>query len=267
MIRASVAGVAGRMGIRVLSLLVKDEGFTVVGALEAPGHPTLGQDAGLAAGIGETGVKITSSREEAFAGADGVIDFSVPEATLENARHLAREGGKAIVIGTTGLGPLQTQELHKTAASLACVYAPNMSVGVTVMFEAAARLAKLLGEDYDVEIVEMHHKHKVDAPSGTAMKLATVVAEALSRDLSEVGRFERHGATGERPPGEIGIQAVRGGDVVGEHRLFFLGRGERIELAHVATSRDNFALGALKALKWVHGKPPGMYSMKDVLGI
>ncbi len=266
MIAVALAGAAGRMGSRVLSLLARDDRFRLVGALERAGHPALGSDAGIAAGVGEMGVRLTSSLSEAFAEAEGIIDFSSPEATIESARYAARNG-KPMVIGTTGLDNDQTRELERLAEAFPCVFAPNMSVGVNVMFEIARRLAELLGDDYDVEIVEMHHRHKVDAPSGTALRLAQVVAEALSRDLNRVGRFERYGAIGHRLAGEIGVQALRGGDVVGEHTLYFLGSGERVELAHRAMSRDNFARGAIRALEWVVGKEPGLYSMRDVLGI
>jgi 4-hydroxy-tetrahydrodipicolinate reductase len=254
------------MGSRVLRLLSEDKEFCIVGATEREGHPRAGWDAGQAAGIGDIGVRLSTDIEVAAASADGIIDFTTPEASLDAARY-ASETGKAMVIGTTGFSPEQVALLRTLAKRFPCVYSPNMSVGVNVMFKVAGLLAELLGEDCDIEVMEIHHRHKVDAPSGTALGLAEAVSSALSRDTAEVLRFERHGKVGERKRGEIGIQALRGGDVVGEHTVYFFGSGERIELTHRATSRDNFAAGALRALKWVVGKPPGLYSMKDVLGI
>ncbi|MEM4407436.1 MAG: 4-hydroxy-tetrahydrodipicolinate reductase [Candidatus Caldarchaeum sp.] len=266
MISVAVTGAAGRMGSRILRLLSEDKEFQIVGATEREDHPRVGWDAGQAAGIGNIGVRLSTVIEDAAASADGIIDFTTPEASLDVAQYAA-ETGKAVVIGTTGFSPEQVVLLRSLAEHFPCVYSPNMSVGVNVMFKVAGFLAKLLGEGYDIEVMEIHHRHKVDAPSGTALGLAEAVCSALSWDTTGVLRFERHGKVGERRSDEIGVQALRGGDVVGEHTVYFLGSGERIELTHRATSRDNFAAGALRALKWVVGKPPGLYSMKDVLGI
>lgn len=266
MIKVAIVGVAGRMGGRLLSLLRGEEGFKVVGATEKSESPVLGKDAGLATGVGEIGVVVSESIEEAAFRADVIVDFTTPDASLTHAGYAARTG-KAMVIGTTGFSPDERKEVERLAQKFPCVMSPNMSVGVNVMFDVAGRLAKLLGSGFDVEIVEAHHRHKVDSPSGTAIKLAEVVAEALGRNLGRVARFERHGKIGERKKDEIGIQTIRGGDVVGEHTVIFFGMGERIELIHRASSRDNFAQGAIRAIRWVIGKPPGLYTMKDVLGI
>lgn len=266
MINVAVAGASGRMGTRLLSVLRDEEDFVVSGATERGGHPDIGRDAGEAVGLGEIGVKLTSDIAEAAASAQGIIDFTIPASTMANAKY-ASKNNKAMVIGTTGLSDAEKSTIGKLAESFPCVLAPNMSVGVNVMFEAAGILASLLGEGYDVEIVEAHHKHKIDAPSGTAIKLAEVIAHALGRDLNKVAKFERHGRIGQRPEDEIGIQTLRGGDVVGEHTVIFFGSGERIELTHRAMSRDNFAVGALRAMRWLVGKPPGLYTMNDVLGI
>ncbi|MGH7807348.1 MAG: 4-hydroxy-tetrahydrodipicolinate reductase, partial [Thermodesulfobacteriota bacterium] len=185
---------------------------------------------------------------------------------LKNAEY-ASITGKAMVIGTTGFKLEEQKRIRELAGSFPSVISPNMSIGVNVMFEIAKKLAGFLGDEFDVEIVETHHKHKVDSPSGTALRLGEEIAGALGRDFKTVARFERHGQIGERKKGEIGIQTIRGGDVIGEHTAFFLGQGERIELTHKASNRDNFARGAVRAVKWVVGKPPGIYSMKDVLGI
>ena len=195
-----------------------------------------------------------------------IVDFTAPESTLANARY-ASSNGKAMVIGTTGLSEDQKKELTDLAANFPCVFSPNMSIGVNVMFEATRKLAEILGDDYDVEIIEAHHKHKVDAPSGTALRLGEAAAEGLGRDFNKVARYERHGAIGERKEKEIGMQTIRAGDIVGEHTVMFCGAGERIELTHRAMSRDNFAKGVVRAVKWIPGKSAGIYTMKEVLGI
>jgi 4-hydroxy-tetrahydrodipicolinate reductase len=266
MIKVAVTGVAGRMGGRIISLLRQEQEIQIVGATEREGHPALGKDAGLVAGIGEINIRVYGKIEEAASLADAIVDFTTPAGTLMNAEYASRTG-KAMVIGTTGFSEDEQKRIKKLAENFPCVMSPNMSIGVNVMFEIARRLAGLLGDEFDVEIVETHHRHKVDSPSGTALRLGEVVAEALGRDFKKVARFERYGQIGERKKEEIGIQAIRGGDVVGEHTLIFFGFGERIELTHKAESRDNFARGAIRALKWVVGKPSGIYTMKDVLGI
>ena len=261
-----VAGAAGRMGNRLVALLQEDKELRLVGALEAPGHPALGRDAGEAAGVGRLTVPITADAEAALGKDRILIEFSVPEASLAHARLVARQGGRA-VIGTTGFTPAQREELAAIGRSIAILVAPNMSVGVNVAFRILADMARMLGDDYDVEIVETHHRFKKDAPSGTALRMAEVVAEALGRDLAKTAVYDRHDKLAERSRKEIGIAALRSGDVVGEHTVSFGALGERLELTHRAQSRDNFARGALRAARFIATARPGLYSMQDVLGL
>ena len=263
----AVCGAMGRMGRAILAVLKeRPYGLVLAGAVEAPGHPLLGQDAFEAAGAGKAGVPVTDDLAAALAGADVAIDFTGPEGSARNA-ETAAAGGKAIVIGSTGLSPGQSARILAAASRIAVVQSPNMSVGVNLMFKVAADVARVLGEEYDVEIVETHHRFKKDAPSGTAVKLADAVAAALGRNMEEVGMYGRRGMVGERPRKEIGVFAVRAGDVVGEHTLVFGGIGERLEITHRAHSRDTFARGAVRAAAWVSGKPAGLYDMAAVLGI
>ena len=266
MIKVSVMGAAGRMGQRIIHFLSLDENVKIVGAGEVEGQPAIGADAGVLAGIGQIGVQVSSDIKVSSSEADVIVDFTSPEATLVNAAY-ASEHGKSMVIGTTGFTVEERERVEELSSGFPCVIAPNMSIGVNVMFEMTKLLARALGDDYDVEIVEAHHKHKLDSPSGTALGLGQAAAEGLGRDFSLVARFERHGKIGERKPDEIGIQTVRGGDIVGEHTVMFIGEGERIELTHRAQSRDNFAKGAVRAVNWIYGKPPGAYTMKDVLSL
>jgi 4-hydroxy-tetrahydrodipicolinate reductase len=261
-----VAGAAGRMGNRLVALLQEDKELRLVGALEAPGHPALGRDAGEAAGVGRLTVPITADAEAALDKDRILIEFSVPEASLAHARLVARQGGRA-VIGTTGFTPAQREELAAIGRSIAILVAPNMSVGVNVAFRILADMARMLGDDYDVEIVETHHRFKKDAPSGTALRMAEVVAEALGRDLAKTAVYDRHDKLAERTRKEIGMAALRTGDVVGEHTVTFGALGERLELTHRAQSRDNFARGALRAARFIATAKPGLYSMQDVLGL
>jgi len=261
-----VAGAAGRMGNRLVALLQEDKELRLVGALEAPGHPALGRDAGEAAGVGRLTVPITADAEAALGKDRILIEFSVPEASLAHARLVARQGGRA-VIGTTGFTPAQREELAAIGRSIAILVAPNMSVGVNVAFRILADMARMLGDDYDVEIVETHHRFKKDAPSGTALRMAEVVAEALGRDLAKTAVYDRHDKLAERTRKEIGMAALRTGDVVGEHTVTFGALGERLELTHRAQSRDNFARGALRAARFIATAKPGLYSMQDVLGL
>jgi len=261
-----VAGAAGRMGNRLVALLQEDKELRLVAALEAPGHPALGRDAGEAAGVGRLTVPITADAEAALGKDRILIEFSVPEASLAHARLVARQGGRA-VIGTTGFTPAQREELAAIGRSIAILVAPNMSVGVNVAFRILADMARMLGDDYDVEIVETHHRFKKDAPSGTALRMAEVVAEALGRDLAKTAVYDRHDKLAERTRKEIGMAALRTGDVVGEHTVTFGALGERLELTHRAQSRDNFARGALRAARFIATAGPGLYSMQDVLGL
>jgi 4-hydroxy-tetrahydrodipicolinate reductase len=261
-----VAGAAGRMGNRLVALLQEESELRLVGALEAPGHPAIGRDAGEAAGVGRLAVPITADAEAALTKDRILIEFSVPEASLAHARLVARQGGRA-VIGTTGFTPAQREELAAIGRSIAILVAPNMSVAVNVAFRILADMARMLGDDYDVEIVETHHRFKKDAPSGTALRMAEVVAEALGRDLAKTAVYDRHGQVAERTRKEIGMAALRSGDVVGEHTVSFASLGERLELTHRAHSRDNFARGALRAARFIATARPGFYSMQHVLGL
>ncbi|RME64954.1 MAG: 4-hydroxy-tetrahydrodipicolinate reductase, partial [Nitrospirae bacterium] len=237
-----------------------------IGGFERPGHEKVGQDIGVALGKGPLGITIRDNLQELIKDADVVIDFTTPQATLQTLKTVA-EHGKAAVIGTTGFSKEDLADIDALAEKIAFVMAPNMSVGVNLLFKVLKTVAEVLGDDYDVEIIEAHHRMKKDAPSGTALKLAQVVADALDRDLDEVAVYARKGLIGERSKKEIGIQTIRAGDIVGEHTVMFAGIGERIEITHRASSRDTFASGALRAALWVYGKPPGRYDMLDVLGL
>ena len=261
MIRVAISGACGRMGKRLVEIASAQEDMEVVGALDAPGHPLLGRDAGELAGVGALGVQVTT---DLAVEADALIEFSAPEPTTRHAA-LCAEKGMAAVIGTTGLSDEQIAAVHDAAKRAPILLAPNMSVGVNVAFEVAAMLARTLGEDYDIEIVETHHRHKKDAPSGTAKGFLKAVAQALDRDLQSDVVYGRQGVTGERPRRQIGVHALRGGDEVGEHRVIFFTEGERIELVHRATDRDVFARGAVRLARELVGKPPGLYGVKDIL--
>lgn len=260
-----VCGAAGRMGREIIKLLPEYPDLTLEGALEAPGHPLLGQDAGAVAGTKALGIPLTDRLAGHLSPNITIVDFSQPEAALEHLRD-AVASGAAIVIGTTGFSPAQERELYQLAPRTRCLVASNMSTGVALLAKLAELAATHLGADYDIEIFEMHHRHKVDAPSGTALSLARTVADA--RGLSESHfRFGRQGRRGPRPRDEIGLLALRGGDVVGDHTIVFAGNGERIELVHRAHNREAFARGALRAVRWLQGQIPGRYSMRDLLGL
>lgn len=266
MARVIVAGAAGRMGQRISFMVNQHPELELAGGFERAENPAVGRDIGEVAGFGKTGISIAAGLEQVIDQGEVIIDFTFHEATMAIARKAA-EKGKAMVIGTTGLSPENLMELAGLSKNFPCVQAPNMAVGVNVLFKIAARVASILGEDYDIEIVEAHHRLKKDAPSGTALKLGEMVATAVNRDLAEVGVFARHGIIGERTDKEIGIQTIRAGDIVGEHTVYFAGAGERLELTHRAHNRDNFARGAAVAAAWVVKQPNGMYSMFDVLGL
>ncbi len=266
MIKALVTGAAGRMGSRIVNVLSASDGIALGGALERKGHPLVGQDAGGPAGVPATGVAITADLDATLKSGDVLIDFTFPEISLEHIKTCASLG-KPMVIGSTGFTKEQLAEVAKYVQKAPCVLSPNMSVGVNVCFKALADLARTLGQDFDVEIVEAHHRLKKDAPSGTAVRMGEIVASALGRDYRKAANFHREGITGARTNEEIGMQTVRGGDIVGEHTVYFIGMGERIELTHRAHTRDMFARGAVRAAKWVVGKKPGLYDMQDVLGL
>jgi len=261
-----VAGAAGRMGSRLVALLSADADLRLIAALEASGHPALKRDAGEVAGVGRLGVALSDDADAALAADRILIEFSMPEATLGHLRLVARRGGRA-VIGTTGFSPAQRAEIEALARDAAIMMSPNMSVGVNVAFRVLREMARMLGDDYDVEITEIHHRFKKDAPSGTALGMAETVAGALGRDLAAVSVYGRQGLPGERTAKEIGIMSLRSGDVVGEHTVSFGALGERLELTHRAHSRDTFARGALRAARFVATARPGLYSMQDVLGL
>lgn len=266
MIKAIVAGAAGRMGQRIIHMIHQNGEIALGGAFERPDHPSVNEDAGIVAGVGELGVKIAGSLGDVMDQGEVLIDFTAPEATLENIR-VASPKGRAMVIGTTGITGDMLKEIETLAGAIRCVLAANMSVGVNVMFRIAGEMAQVLGEDYDIEILESHHRMKKDAPSGTAMRLGQILAGAVGRDMEKVGVYERKGIIGERTDQEIGVQSLRAGDITGEHTVMFGGIGERIELIHRAHNRDNFARGAIRAALWVVKQPKGLYDMQDVLGL
>lgn len=266
MTKVIVAGAAGRMGTQLVSLLRDSPGLTLAGAVERKGHAAVGQDAGERAGCGRLGVPIVDDLSATLSHGEVVIDFSTPSATIENLRA-ATSRRRAMVIGTTGLSAKDLSDLQSFARHIPCVFSPNMSVGINVLLKVIAEMAKALGDDYDIEVIEAHHRHKKDAPSGTALKMAEVLAAATSRDLGHVGVYARKGLIGERKPGEIGVQSIRAGDIVGDHTVMFGGVGERLEVTHRVQSRDIFARGALRAARWVVDQPPGLYDMLDVLNL
>jgi 4-hydroxy-tetrahydrodipicolinate reductase len=266
MVKIAVAGAAGRMGGRICALAGEHDELELAGAFERQGHEAIGRDVGEVIGTRATGVVISGSVHEALDAADVLIDFTSPSSSLENLEAVASRG-KAAVIGTTGFSAEDLGRIGELAKTVPCVQASNMSVGINLLLKVIRDIAGALGEDYDVEIIEAHHKHKKDAPSGTALMLARAAAEALGRDLEKDAVYARHGMIGERTAKEIGIQTVRAGDIVGEHTVLFGGMGERVEVTHRASSRDTFARGALRAALWVQGKGAGLYSMQDVLGL
>jgi len=251
--KIAIAGAGGRMGRALIEAVLADRSLTLAAAFDVAGSPAVGQEVG--------NIRITSEPKIAR-GADVLIDFTRPEGTLAHLAH-----AKAMVIGTTGFSDAQEKAIEEAARRIPIVMAANFAVGVNAAYKLAETAARILGEGYDVEIIEAHHRHKVDAPSGTALKLGEVVAKALNRKLSEVARHGRQGATGERDPKTIGFHAVRGGDIVGEHTVIFGGIGERLEFIHRAHSRDTFARGAIRAAQWLAKQKPGLYDMQDVLGI
>lgn len=259
-------GALGRMGRRIIALASDAADIQVAGAVEYAGHPDIGRDAGEIIGIGSIGVPVTDDLRSAVESADVVVDFSWPDTILKTA-ELCGNTRTPLVVGTTGLKTDERATFGRLVAAIPCVLAPNMSVGVNLLFKLAAETASILGDDYDVEITEIHHRFKKDAPSGTANRLAEIIAEALGRDIEHQARYGRKGITGERTPEEIGIHAVRTGDVVGEHTVSFGTIGERIELVHKAHSRDALAQGALRAARFIVTALPGIYDMQDVLGL
>jgi len=258
-----VVGAAGRMGKRIISLAANDSELKIAGAVDVQGHPDTGRDAGIVAGTGPVGVKIGS---EFAAGADIVIDFSLPDAADATVEYCTA-GGAALVLGTTGLSSKQRKKIDSAGEKIPVIYGTNMSVGMNVLFSLVGRTASMLGEDYDIEVVEQHHRFKKDAPSGSALTLAENICKTTGKDCEKSIVLGRAGKDATRQKGTIGIHAVRAGDIVGKHDVIFSTLGETITLAHSAHSRDAFASGAIRAAKWLIGKKPGLYSMADVLGI
>ncbi len=265
MINIAIQGAAGRMGAALLRCSDRFEDITISAAIEAPQHPRLGEDAGSAAGLAPVGLPL-SSGNDALQGSDVMIDFTYHEVVPANVTAAA-EMGTAIVLGTTGLSEEETAVVHAAAEKVPLLWAANMSLGINLLLKLVNQVASILGSEYDAEIVEMHHRFKKDAPSGTAIALAESLAKGREESLDDVAVYGREGIIGERPSGEIGIHAVRGGDVFGDHSIIFAGDGERVELTQKASSRDGLANGALKAARWIHGREPGLYDMRDVFGL
>ncbi|MCW5575861.1 MAG: 4-hydroxy-tetrahydrodipicolinate reductase [Burkholderiales bacterium] len=263
--RIAVAGSGGRMGRMLLETVAQDERAQLAAALEQAGNAQVGRDAGELAGA-PRGVLISDDAERALAGCDVLIDFTRPEGTL---RHLAicRRLKVRMVIGTTGFDEAGRQAIADAARDTGIVFAPNMSVGVNVTLKLLEMAAKAMGADHDIEIIEAHHKHKVDAPSGTALKMGEVVAGAMGRKLADCAVYAREGHTGERKPGSIGFATIRGGDIVGDHTVLFAGTGERVEITHRSNSRATYAQGAVRAAHFLMARPAGLYDMWDVLGL
>jgi 4-hydroxy-tetrahydrodipicolinate reductase len=264
--KIAVMGVAGRMGQELVRAVAETDGCTISGAVERGDSPLIGADIGTVAGIKPLGIAVSADPLEVIAAAEGILDFTTPRATIEFA-GLAANARIVHVIGTTGLSDADEAKIAAAARHSPIVKAGNMSLGVNLLAAITRRVAEALDDDYDIEIVEMHHRHKVDAPSGTALMLARAAAEGRGVDLAKHSDRARDGETGPRRRGDIGFASLRGGSVVGEHRVILAGPGERIELAHIASDRSIFARGAVKAVLWGRGKPPGLYSMSDVLGL
>jgi 4-hydroxy-tetrahydrodipicolinate reductase len=263
--RVAITGAAGRMGRALIEACQQSDSVELAAAFERAGSPAVGRDAGELAGLGALGVPVA---DDLCAGAefDVLIDFTRPEATLA-ALEVCRRLGRRMVVGTTGLDTEQRQRISEAAADIPLVFAPNMSVGVNLCLKLLDVAARVFGDEVDIEIIEAHHRHKVDAPSGTALRMGEVVAAALGRDLEQCAVYGRQGVTGERDRKTIGFETIRAGDIVGEHTVLFAGLGERVEITHKASSRMTFASGALRAAEWLMHRRPGLYDMQDVLGL
>jgi len=266
MTNIAIAGAAGRMGRALIEAFHNAEGMKVAAAIEFPGSSLLGADAGELAGVGKLGVTLVDDLAKVVDDFDVLIDFTRPEVTEANLKFCA-DAGKRIVIGTTGLTDEQKALIDATAEKTAVLFAPNMSVGVNLCFKLLDLAARVMGGEVDIEIIEAHHRHKVDAPSGTALRMGEVVADALGRDLKECAVYGREGQTGERDRQTIGFETIRAGDIVGEHTVMFADIGERVEITHKASSRMNFAKGAVRAVAYIVEKDAGLFDMQDVLGL
>jgi 4-hydroxy-tetrahydrodipicolinate reductase len=264
-LKIAVAGASGRMGRMLVEAIAAAPDAQLTGALDVAGSPGLGSDAGAFSGQ-LTGVPIAAELAQGLAQAQFLIDFTRPEGTLKHLAYCAEHGIK-MIIGTTGFDDAGKEAIRAAAQKTAIMFAPNMSVGVNVTLKLLEMAARSLSEGYDIEIVEAHHRHKVDAPSGTALKMGEVIADALGRDLSQCAVYGREGVTGERDPSTIGFATIRGGDIVGDHTVLFAGIGERIEISHKSSSRSTYAQGALRAARFLAGKSTGLYDMQDVLAL
>lgn len=266
MIRIMMVGACGKMGRKIINFINDDNDTILSGAIESASSPFIGQDAGIIAGCNGLGVKVTSDIVEAAKLSDVIIDFTGAEPTYHNLpAYLAAE--KPVLIGSTGFNSKQLEDIKKIAEKAPLIIAANTSLGVNLTLKVLEMISKTIGNSYDIEIIEAHHRLKKDAPSGTAMKMAEVIVNATGRNMEKDLVYERHGLIGERTDKEIGIQTIRAGDIVGEHTVMFCGNGERIEITHKAHTRDTFAKGAVAAAKWLYGKPKGLYTMFDVLGL
>jgi len=266
MTRIAVCGAAGRMGRAIIEATTQTPGLKLGAALTHPQSSVLGVDAGELAGVGKLGVVVVDNLERVVNDFDVLIDFTRPDVTMGNVRA-CQLAGKRIVIGTTGFSDEQKRAIKTASDSIAVVLAPNMSVGVNLCFKLLDMAARILGDSVDIEIVEAHHRHKIDAPSGTALRMGEVVANALGRDLKDCAVYGREGQTGARDRKTIGFETIRAGDIVGEHTVMFADIGERVEITHKASSRMTFANGALRAATWLHQQPRGLFDMQDVLGL
>jgi 4-hydroxy-tetrahydrodipicolinate reductase len=265
-LKVGIIGCAGRMGQMLVRTVAANDRCLVVAGIEQPRSAAVGRDLGLVAGIDALGVSVTDDAADLFTQADAVLEFTSPAATVVHVEQAAKKK-KIHVIGTTGFEPPQMAALHRAAKQTAIVLAPNMSVGLNLLLRMVEQIAHALDPDWDIEILEMHHRHKVDAPSGTALALGRAAAAGRGADFDHVAKRVRDGITGARKRGDIGFAVLRGGDVVSDHRVIFASEGERVELTHIATSREIYARGALRAALWAQDKPPGLYSMANVLGL
>ena len=266
MMRIAVVGVSGRMGAVLCKAAVQAERATLAVAAARPGSDSVGKDAGECVGIGALGIKVVDDLAAAVDQFDVLVDFTRPDASMAFI-ELCRQAGKKIVIGTTGYSDAQKAAIAEAAKDVAIVLAPNMSVGVNLALKLLALAAKVMGDYTDIEVIEAHHRHKIDAPSGTALRMGEVIADALGRDLKDCAIYGREGITGERDRKTIGFSTIRAGDIVGDHTVMFADEGERLEITHKATSRMTFANGAVRAAVWLKDKPNGLYDMQDVLGL
>lgn len=264
MIQVIVNGACGRMGRLIAQGVTEQDDMQLVGAIEYPSHTEIGNDIGVVVGIGELGIKITSELDDVIEHGDVAIEFSTPDASLQHLKQVVK-ADKAMVLATTGFSSDEISEVRDLAQKIKCVMAPNMSLGVNVMIQALELIAKSLGDDYDIEVIEAHHNHKADSPSGTALRLAETVANALGHDLDEVGVYGRHGIVGARPKQQIGIHAIRGGDIAGDHTVMFATEGEQLSVVHRAHSPEAFAKGAIRAARWVVNAPRGLHDVSEVL--